>query len=100
MLDLLFGVEGANHLVDWQPGLVDGGALSRQTLQTYSTSTIIEGLRHGPADGGTLVVDFGDIGERQGCCRVVQLIATLRVGAVRKRTGPRWTAGAGDQFRV
>ena len=39
-------------------------------------------------------------GERQGCCRVVQLIATSRVGAVRGRTGPRWTAGAGDQFRV
>ena len=39
-------------------------------------------------------------GERQGCCRVVQWIATLRVGAVRRRTGPRWTAGAGDQFRV
>ena len=39
-------------------------------------------------------------GERQGCCRVVQLIATSRAGAVRKRTGPRWTAGAGDQFRV
>ena len=39
-------------------------------------------------------------GERQGCCRVVQWIATSRVGAVRRRTGPRWTAGAGDQFRV
>jgi|GEM_PF-3932154 hypothetical protein len=64
LADQVFGLESATNGVSWRRSLDGGGAGGLTSLQTYATSTRIEGLRHAPVDGGVLVVDFGNIGFR------------------------------------